>query len=291
MTALVSIVIPNLHSPMVDQTVDSIRRQAVDPNLIEVLVVGQDRHGIVGNDALVTLVGTPLPEPPARARNIGLARAKGDIVAFVDADCIAAGDWLVHLLAAYTADPERSVVGGAVGFTSDNYWTLADNLSTFYRFLPFGPPGERPHLPSLNFSARRTVLESVGGFDEDYPLPSGEDTDLSLRLRQAGHRLYFEPRAVVHHRPPRRSPGAMLHHARNFGRYTPRMRPDAGDLLGWPAVLRQPVVLLALSPVLAAGVTTRIFARPELRRYWPAAPAVYLAKLAWCLGAAQAGRG
>jgi glycosyltransferase involved in cell wall biosynthesis len=290
MAIRVSVVVPNLHSPMVDQTLDSIRRQSVDLARVEVIVVGQDGHAIVRNDELVTLVGTPEPVPPARARNIGLARAVGDIVVFIDADCIAAADWLVNLLAAYTVDPQRTVVGGAVGFASDNYWTLADNLSTFYRFLPFGSPGERPHLPSLNFSARRTALESVGGFKEDYPLPSGEDTDLCLRLRQAGHMLYFEPRAVVHHRPPRQSLGALLRHARNFGRYTPRMRPEARDLLGWPEALRQPAVLLALSPVLATGVTLRIFARRELWPYWRTAPAIYLAKLAWCLGAAEAGR-
>ncbi|RME45969.1 MAG: glycosyltransferase, partial [Chloroflexi bacterium] len=245
----VSVVIPNLHSPIIDETLRAIREQAFDLNQVEVIVVGRDRHGLVREDGLVRFHDTGHPVPPAVARNLGLAQAAGEIVAFTDADCIPAPDWLANLTAAYHARSDRTVVGGSVTPDAENYWTLADNISTFYRFLPSRPPGEQIHLPSLNFSARRQVLEAVGGFDERYPRPSGEDTDLCLRLRRAGHSLYFEPRAVVYHRPPRQSLTALLRHARDFGRYTPRMLPEYGDLLGWPAFLRQPALILALSPL------------------------------------------
>lgn len=284
----VSIVIPNLHSPVIDQTLLAIRQQHFDLSRVEVIVVGCDRHRLVHEDELVRFLDTGRPVSPAVARNLGLAQAAGEVVVFTDADCVPAEDWLSNLMAAYGTTPGRTVVGGAVGFDDANYWTLSDNISTFYQFLPSRAPGRRLHLPSLNFSAYRSVLEAVGGFDERYPQPAGEDTDLSLRLRQAGHELYFEPRAVVYHRPPRQSLAALLRHARDFGRFTPRMRPEYGDLLGWPAPLRQPALILALSPLLAAGVTLRIFiADVALRRYWYTAPAIFLAKLAWCVGAAQ----
>lgn len=288
MMKLISVVIPSLHSPIVDRTLDSLRRQTFDLSQVDIIVVGRDRHGLVVEDDVVRFHDTHHPVSPAVARNLGLSQATGDIVAFIDSDCLAADDWLETLLAAYRADPHRAVVGGSVGFESDNYWTLADNISTFYRFLPSTAAGERLHLPSLNFSARRDVLESAGGFDERYPLPTGEDTDLSLRLRRAGHSLYFEPRAVVYHHPARQSVGALLRHARNFGRYSPRLQPDADELLDFPNFLRRPAIVLALSPLLAAGVTTRIFAtNPDLLRFWYTAPAIFLAKLAWCVGAAQ----
>ena len=288
MTTQISIVIPNLHSPIIDQTLDSIRKQMFELGQVEVIVVGRDRHGLVHEDDLVRLIDTGHPVAPAVARNLGLSQAAGEIVAFTDADCIAHPYWVANLMAAYDEEQDRTIVGGSVAFGADNYWTLADNISTFYRFLPSRAPGERLHLPSLNFSARRQVLEAVGGFDERYPRPTGEDTDLCLRLRRAGHSLYFEPRAVVYHHPPRQSLSALLRHARDFGRYTPRMRPEYGDLLDLPAFLRQPALVLALSPALATGVTARIFvADAELRRYWRTAPAIFLAKLAWCVGAAQ----
>lgn len=288
MSLRVSIVIPNLHSPIIDRTLQSIHRQTYDGEQVEVIVVGRDRYGLVREDTRVQFLDTGRPVSPAVARNLGLAHATGEIVVFLDADCVAAEDWLANLVSAYREGPYRTVVGGAVAFEADNYWTLCDNISSFYPFLPSQRPDQRGHLPSLNFSARREVLETVDGFDERYPRPAGEDTELSFRLRQAGHRLYFEPRAVVHHHPARSSFGALLRHARDFGRYTPRIRPEYADAIGWPAILRRPAAILALSPLLAAGVTARIFVTsPELRRYWYTAPAIFLAKLAWCVGAAQ----
>jgi GT2 family glycosyltransferase len=283
---MLSIVIPNLHSPIIDQTLASIRAQRFDLSVVEVLVVGLDAPGLVRQDALVRLISTGHPVPPAVARNIGLRAARGDIVVFIDADCVAEPDWLARLTAPY-ADPNVTVVGGAVTFEAENYWTLADNLSTFHEFLVGTAPGPRQLLASLNLSARREVLLAVGGFDERYPRAAGEDADLSYRLRAAGHTLLFEPRAVVHHRPTRRTPIALLRHAANFGRYSVKLRPTGDSGVGnW--LLRHPPLLLALAPGIAAWAATRIFLRqPRLLRYAHTWPAIYAAKLAWCWGATR----
>jgi len=53
MTTQISIVIPNLHSPIIDQTLDSIRKQMFELGQLEVIVVGRDRHGLVHEDDLV----------------------------------------------------------------------------------------------------------------------------------------------------------------------------------------------------------------------------------------------
>ncbi len=287
MAKSISIIIPNLHSPIIDQTLASIQHQNYAPSQTEIIVVGKDRYGLVPQAPSVRFIDTGSPVAPAIARNLGLFQAKGEIVVFLDSDCIADRDWLKNLIAVYE-NTHYKVVGGSVSFENTNYWTLCDNISTFHPFLPFHPPGERSHLPSLNFSADRKALEAVGGFDERFPHAAGEDTDLSFRLRQAGHSLYFEPRAVVHHNPVRRSFTALIKHAWQFGRYTPRMRPEYRSYIHWPAILRHPLPLLLFSPVLAIAVTTGIFAsHRELWRYWHTAPAIYLAKLAWCVGAAQ----
>ena len=286
MSLQLSIVIPNLHSPIIDQTLTAIRGQTFDLSTVEVLVVGLDGPGLVREDECVRMISTHRPVPPAIARNIGLRAAQGEIVAFTDADCIPAPDWLARLTAPY-ADPNVTVVGGAVTFDADNYWTLADNLSTFHEFLTDTPRGPRLLLASLNFSARREVLLAVGGFDERYPRAAGEDADLCHRLRTAGHTLLFEPAAVVHHRPTRRTLHALLRHAAGFGRYSVQLRPGARRGPG-AQLLRHPRLLLAVAPGVAAWAATRIFLhQPSRLRYLHTWPAIYAAKLAWCWGAAH----
>lgn len=281
-----TIVIPNLNSPIVDQTLTSIRAQHFDLSQVEVLVVGLDEPGLVQEDELVRLISTGQPVPPAAARNIGLRIARGEIIVFTDADCVAEPDWLTWLTAPY-ADADVTVVGGAVAFETDNYWTLAGNLSSFHEFLVSTAAGPRRHLASLNLSARRKVLLAVGGFDERYPCAAGEDTELSYRLRAAGHVLLFEPRAIVHHCPIRRSLGALLRHAMDLGRYMPRLWPSVENGVG-NFLLNYQWLLFPLGPVMAFWTATRIFWRqPMLLRYLHTWPAIYAAKLAWCWGAAQ----
>lgn len=286
MTLRLSIVIPNLNSLVVDQTLSAIRAQRFDMNRVETLVVGLDEPGLVKEDAIVRQVSTTGPAPPAVARNIGLDQAVGDIVVFTDADCVPQPDWLAHLTAGY-AERDASVIGGAVTFDLTGYWTLADNVSSFHEFLTDRPRGPRPHLPSLNLSARRDALVAAGGFDERYPLPAGEDSDLSYRLRQLGHTLLFEPTAVVQHRPSRSSLTDLLRHAANFGRYSVKLRPHPHGGLG-QRLLRHRWLTLAAAPILATIVTGRIFwRRPSLWAYAHTIPAIYAAKLAWCWGATR----
>src|SRR5512139_3828680 len=98
----VSIIIPNLHSPVIGETLTSLERQTYQ-GAFEVIVVGQDRYGLVKEREGVKHIVTPEPASPAKARNIGIQAAKGDILVFIDADCVAASDWLSCLLAPYAS--------------------------------------------------------------------------------------------------------------------------------------------------------------------------------------------
>jgi GT2 family glycosyltransferase len=283
-----SVVIPNLHSPTIDRTIQSLENQSFDPERFEIIVVGMDRFGLVSTDGQVFFDASDRPLSPARARNRGAALAKGEILVFIDADCEARKDWLA-VLDERLQDPQVAVVGGGIEFDTRSYWRLADNLSMFYEYLTLHPPGDRGQLPSLNLAIRRCAFEETGGFDaERYPRPAGEDSDLTIRLRQRGYDLNFEPRAVVYHNPTRKSLPDLLRHGYYQGKYSTKVdRRYAGEE-GLAGIFRTRPGLVLLSPLLSVGVTLRIFIRyPYLRQYWRAAPAVWLAKLAWCLGAAN----
>lgn len=148
------------------------------------------------------------------ARNAGLARATGDVVAFLDDDATAARDWLERLAEGYKADDVVGV-GGAVlpaWETGRPRWFPAEFdwvVGCTYTGLPLGQAPVR-NLIGANMSFRREVFELVGGFTEGLgrlgTRPLGcEETELAIRIRQRrpGARLLYEPSAVVHHHVPR----------------------------------------------------------------------------------------
>ena len=128
---------------------------------------------------------------PARARNEGIARAQGDIVIMVDDDAIPQPAWLDAILAPFS-DTEVVGVEGKVVPVGGQGW---------------GPLGTSPRNLSggvyltCNIAYRRDALLAVGGFDEGFPFPAFEDTDLAMQMKKLG-RIAWAPDALVHH--PRR---------------------------------------------------------------------------------------
>lgn len=284
MAQAVSIIIPNLNSPLVGRTITALKAQGAGPPA-EIIVVGLDGPGLIKEDEQVRFISTGRPVGPATARNIGLGRAKGECLFFIDADCIPAADWLAQLLP--YLEQEVCAVGGAVAFGRENLWALADNLASFHEYLPSRKAGPRPYLPTINLGVRREAVAAVGGFDES--LPTAEDLDFTVRLYRRGYRLYFIPSAVVHHAPGRRSLGALLSHAFTSGGNSVRVRWRYPEVFGMPAFARRPLWLALAAPAVAAQVVLKMcWEDREVLKYWPALPLVYLAKLAWCAGAVRA---
>ncbi len=282
---LITIVIPNLHSPTVHKTIHALLNQTVNPSMYEVIIVGMDKWGLIADSGSVHFDQTEKPISQAAARNRGAFSAKGDILVFVDADCIPYSDWLEVIIGRFS-DPSISVLGGGVTFSDKNYWKLADNIATFHEYLSNLPPGTKQQLPGLNLAIRRSAFEQSGGFDQNRP--AGEDSDLTIRLRRLGFPLFFEPRAVVLHDPSRHQFLDLLQHAYHLGKHSVKVDPVHASDTGLPWFFRTRLGMIISAPLLATGITFRIFLKNSLLlKYWYTAPAILASKLAWCVGASM----
>lgn len=171
---------------------------------------------------LVEVVPNLRVQGASGARNTAIDMVEGGVVVFLDDDATPQPGWIEALLEPY-ADPAVAAVGGA----ADPRWPVArppqlvGELNWIVGCTYTGQPETRTDVRNLwgcNMSVRASVLDEVGGFDEQVgrigliPL-GGEETELCIRIHQrvAGARVVYEPRARVDHRvTPARTTWAYL---------------------------------------------------------------------------------
>jgi hypothetical protein len=143
------------------------------------------------------------------ARNLGLDRASGELVAFVDADGFAAPDWLGEIVDAFARDARIGAVASTVLY-ADNPMVINGAGGTVNRQgwaadLSMNEPYERAQIASealypmgCGMALRRSALDHVGPFD-DRMLNYYDDVDYGIRLWRAGYRVVVAPNAWIDH--------------------------------------------------------------------------------------------
>ena len=127
-------------------------------------------------------------------RNSGALESAGDILAFVDSDCLVSRDWLANALP-YFRDPSIGMVGSLCAVDeSDLTWVgKAWNSCMKKRLLC----GETDRLGCGNIIIRKKCFAAISGFDAG--LVTGEDDELCHKLCEAGYRIYSDPSIKVYH--------------------------------------------------------------------------------------------
>jgi glycosyltransferase involved in cell wall biosynthesis len=222
---------------------------------------------------------------PGTARNLGVAQSHGDVLIFIDSDCIARPGWLNGLLTLHRQNC-YNVIGGAIeNANPGSIISFASYVVEFSDFLPTMQKGPVSHLPTCNISYKRAIFNKFGGFDHRY-YPQ-EDYYFHWQLKKAGQRIYFDPSILVahHHRTGWYS---YLAHQRRIGQVTSHVL-KVTDLPGSGFVHRpffSAIVIPALPFVKLVRTLTRFFKYmpcPLLRRPW-VIPVIFTGLIIWTIG-------
>lgn len=288
MTSL--IIITLRRASLLRMTLAALARQTRRPDEVIVVDNGPDPD----TEAAARETGARYAVEPRRgygsARNRGLAEARGDLLYFLDDDCVAEPDWAERL--------HDVVANGRADLACGSRVTARRGLAARLEYLSTdGPvlspklaPGPAPFLSTCNLILRREVVDRIGAFDEK--LAMCEDRDFTARARDAGFRLRFEPAARVTHWSSVERPADYFARMRHYGYGTSQyfaMRPEEPLARLFP---KSAAARLALLPGLAAAGTGYLVMRnlPHAIDAVLLSPLLFAGQLAWHWGGWQAMR-
>ncbi len=159
-----------------------------------------DRSPKISREKGAVVLKTPRQTGPGGARNLGAEQARGEVLFFVDADCVVKPDTLDRVAQTFVNYPDVAAVFGSYDDepAEENFISQYKNL--FHRFVHQQGRVEAETFWAGCGAMRRDVFLSVNGFDaERYPRPAIEDIELGYRLRAKGCRILLDKQLQAKH--------------------------------------------------------------------------------------------
>ncbi|MFC1839452.1 mycofactocin biosynthesis glycosyltransferase MftF [Thermodesulfobacteriota bacterium] len=136
------------------------------------------------------------------SRNLAAKEAKGEILAFLDSDCMAHPLWLKELVPSFS-DETNGAVGGRVDSwfdikALDRYEKVFSSLNMGERSRSTKEEGRFFYLPACNLLVKKDIFLNLDGFNIEMDV--GEDVDFCWRLKNSGLEIEYRPAGRVYHR-------------------------------------------------------------------------------------------
>lgn len=192
----VSIVVPALNEEKcIGKCLDALTSINFPRNSYEIILV--DNGSTDNTVSIAKKFGIKVLQRPgvtiSALRNIGAREAKGNVLAFVDADCIVSRDWMKNALP-YFKDEKIGVIGSFYQHPDQPHWIEKTWYSQLRGLNHKGPVS---WLAGGNIITTRKCFESVNGFNEE--MRTTEDVDLCNRITQKGYTIFSDPMVRVVH--------------------------------------------------------------------------------------------
>jgi cellulose synthase/poly-beta-1,6-N-acetylglucosamine synthase-like glycosyltransferase len=199
MPPLISVIVPALNEEtVIARCLASLQQQRLPEACFEVIVVDNgstDRTREIARNFIGSLSLTVLERSGVRIsalRNMGAALAKGEFLAFLDADCVASPHWLQQTVDLLHADDFR-IIGAQYRIPASSSWVARAWYGDLWR-LKDGPVS---YVPGGDLAISRELFMNLGGFDET--IVTSEDTEFCERAAASSVPILAIPSLSVVH--------------------------------------------------------------------------------------------
>ncbi len=173
-----------------------------EEHLAEVIVVADgctDGSDLIAEKFGATVLRTEAPRGPARARNIGARKARGEVLFFVDADVTVHNNTVDKVAQLFQTQSTLAAVIGSYDNEPGAPNFLSQYKNLFHHYTHQTSSEEASTFWGACGAMRRAIFWEVGGFDESYEKPSIEDIELGYRLRRKGYSIRLCKSLFVKH--------------------------------------------------------------------------------------------
>jgi GT2 family glycosyltransferase len=139
---------------------------------------------------------------PAAARNKGAKASCGKILVFTDSDCELSFNFLENIIAPLENNAKIVGVQGSYKTKQNDFIAQFGQVEIETRYQKMVKKRHIDFIGTYAAAYNKDIFEQFGGFDQGFRVASGEDTEFSYKLHEAGYKMVFEPKAVVYHQHP-----------------------------------------------------------------------------------------